>query len=117
MATVAQSVPIASKSFRNYLGAREKRVEIDKEHIDKLNDKAFKKIKNEKLAEKGAKDRKMEMMHKQGKIHEKVAKNKNNFNLNNVEVERESHTAFKSHIRNTEERIKKKSHDLHEMVK
>lgn len=56
-------------------------------------------------------------MHKQGKIHEKVAKNKNNFNLNNVEVERESHTAFKSHIRNTEERIKKKSHDLHEMVK
>ena len=52
MATVTASVPVASKTFRNYLSTREKKLEVDKNYIEKLNESAFKKMKNEKLAEK-----------------------------------------------------------------
>jgi len=63
MATVAQSVPVASKTFRNYLSTREKKLEVDKNHIEKLNEAAFKKMKNEKLAEKANKDVKLQKAH------------------------------------------------------
>lgn len=71
MANVTQSVPVTSKTFRNYLGAREKKVEQDKMHIEKLNEKAYKKMKNEKLAEKVARDHRITENHKQGKINDK----------------------------------------------
>ena len=57
MANVSSSVPVSSKSFRHYLNTREKKVDIDKEHIEKLNTNAYKKMKKEKMAEKEAKDR------------------------------------------------------------
>lgn len=77
MATVTASVPVTSKTFRNYLTTREKKLEVDKNYIEKLNDAAFKKMKNEKLAEKFAKDQHMEKLHNIGKVHEKINNVKN----------------------------------------
>lgn len=64
MANLASSVPITSKSFRNYLSTREKKLEQDKVHIEKQNEKAFKRIKYEKLAEKQAKAEQAMVTHK-----------------------------------------------------
>ena len=49
------------------MGAREKKLEEDKKFIEKQNDAAFKKIKNEKLAEKAAKEQEMTVKHNLGK--------------------------------------------------
>jgi hypothetical protein len=68
MANVAQSVPITSKTFRNYLSTRDRKLEHDRQKIEKLNEAAFKRVKNEKLAEKEAKNKKMEVEHKLGKV-------------------------------------------------
>lgn len=70
MASVAQSVPISSKSFRNYLSTREKKLETDKNYIEKLNEQAYKRIKNEKKAEKAAKEVKATIDHKLNKVKE-----------------------------------------------
>lgn len=51
MVAATQSVPVASKTFKNYLSARERAVDIAKKRIEKYNEQAMKKIKNEKLAE------------------------------------------------------------------
>ena len=61
MANVASSVPISSRTFRNYLSTRDRKLENDKVHIEKLNEAAFKRIKHEKLAEKEARNKDMEV--------------------------------------------------------
>lgn len=64
MANMTSSVPITSKSFRHYLTTREKKLDQDKEWIEKLNHDAYKKMKKSKIAEKEAKDRASLVHHK-----------------------------------------------------
>lgn len=111
MANVAQSVPITSKTFRNYLSTRDRKLEHDKQKIEKLNEAAFKRVKNEKLAEKEEKNRKIVTEHKIGKIQERVVLNRKAYEANVADVQRESNNAFKTHLKSVEERVQKKHKD------
>jgi len=82
MANVAQSVPVTSKTFRNYLSTRDRKLEHDKVKIEKLNDAAFKRVKNEHLADKEDKNRKIVVEHKIGKIQDRVVLNRKNYDCN-----------------------------------
>lgn len=105
MANVANSVPITSKTFKNYLTNRDRKVEQDKNHIEKLNAQAFKRVKHEKLAEKEAKTKKEINDHRLNKVQERVNLNKKNYETNMAEISRESNAAWRTHIRNVEERV------------
>lgn len=56
IANFPSTVPTGSKSFLNYINARERAVAVAKDQIDKLNESAVKKLKNEHLATKAAKE-------------------------------------------------------------
>lgn len=98
-------------TFRNYLSTRDRKLEVDKQKIEKLNEAAFKRVKNEKLAEKEAKNKKMEVEHKLGKVQERVVLNKKSYDANVVDIQRESHNAFKTHLKSVDERVLKKQKD------
>lgn len=76
--------------------------------IEKLNEAAFKRVKNEKLAEKEAKNKKMVVEHKQGKVQERVVLNRKTYEANQADIQRESNNAFRTHLKSVEERVQKK---------
>lgn len=65
---------IQSKSFQNYIRARERVESTAKEFVEKLNNNALSKVKNQKLAEKAAKEDAAYQAAKREKIHEKQTK-------------------------------------------
>ena len=52
MSACSNSGPIQSEAFDRYLKARERISTKAKEHVDKLNQSAISRVKNQKLAEK-----------------------------------------------------------------
>jgi uncharacterized protein YnzC (UPF0291/DUF896 family) len=85
------------------LTARERAVEIAKKRIEKYNDYAMKKIKNEKLAEQEAKNREITKEHKLGKIKEKVTTIKKLQNEEAKEIQVAGIQSYKRHLKDLNE--------------
>ena len=104
-----QSVPVTSKTFKNYLTARERAVEQAKAKIEKFNSDAYKKIKKEKVAEKEARDRKSMKDHELDKRKEKTQMIKKHHDVIKKDIAFEAHQSYKQHLRDLNERgIRKK---------
>ena len=69
-ATNTVNVPIQSKSFENFIKARERITKLAKEHAEKLNKGALDRVKHQKLAEKAAKEMDEYKKERLEKVHE-----------------------------------------------
>ena len=100
--------PGMSKSFNNYIKARERAESIAKAHIEKMNTFALKKVKNEKLAEKAAKMDKMAKAAELEKVHEKQKLIKTRKEQDNKQLDREAVDAYKENITEIKRRLNEK---------
>lgn len=74
-----------SKTFENYLKTRENAEKIAKEKVERLNELALKKIKNQKLNDRQVKFREQERKEEMEKHREKMKAAKLRNELNNKE--------------------------------
>lgn len=86
IANFPSTVPTGSKSFLNYINARERAVAVAKDQIDKLNESAVKKLKNQHLATKAAKEERAIATHKQEKMKERTLNRKRYQDANNKQI-------------------------------
>jgi len=77
--------PVMSKTFENYLKTRENAEKIAKEKVERLNELALKKIKNQKLNDRQVKFREQERKEEMEKHREKMKAAKLRNELNNKE--------------------------------
>lgn len=97
-----------SKSFGNYIKARERAESIAKSFIEKQNLMALTKAKNEKLAEKEAKMKVAIRKDREEKTHEKQRAIKNKRDIIIKDKERDAYHSFKEDMTEATERLKNK---------
>lgn len=97
-----------SKTFNNYMRARE-RVEASlKEKIEKLNKSAVVRVKKERQGEKLIKELAQQKQVKREKAQEKIQATKNRKDMIMKDIQMEAQEAYRNDIKDLQERMKQK---------
>lgn len=98
------NIQIVSKTFDNYMRARQRAETQAKLQVDKLNTKAILRVKKEKLAEKNLKEQDIIRIHNQGQSKEKTqAVRKNYENIQRQEFSK-AHQYYVENMREVDQR-------------